>query len=125
MDREEIKQMSSSLSAYSRTRDLRKMTKSELANMPKEVLIACASNEIADVWEILPKHLREDPDVSKYQYCTEHGHGDEEDVNDGPPTRRLFCCYCKVRDINLANNNTIDVLSNKRSKMADALCCFQ
>jgi hypothetical protein len=112
MDRESIKRMSHSLKAYSKVRDLRKMTKSELADMPKEVIIACATNEIAYIWNLLPKHLQEDPEISKYRFCEDHQYEWGDDVNDGPPTRRLFCCYCKVQDVSVGNNNDMEIMTN-------------
>jgi hypothetical protein len=129
MDRESIKRMSHALKAYSKVRDLRKMTKSELAYMPKEVIITCASNEIAHVWDKLPQHLQEDPDVVKYRFCVEHQYDcDGADVNDGPPTRRLFCCYCKVQDITVGNNNDVEMVKNdcKDSQTVGSFfCCNQ
>ena len=123
MDRENIKRMGHSLIAFSRLRSLLKMSKQQLADMPKEVMIGCAAHEIALVWDKLPEHLQNDVDILKYQYCQEHYSNDDKDdscsnvdVNDGPPPRKLFCCYCKVRDVNVAANNEVRVTSSSSAK---------
>ena len=64
--------MGHALLAYSRLRSLLKMSEKQLADMPKEVSIGCASHEIALVWDKLPEQLRNDQDVSKYRFCEEH-----------------------------------------------------
>lgn len=133
MDRESIKRMGHSLIAFSRLRSLLKMSKKQLADMPKEVMIGCAAHEIALVWDKLPEHLQNDIDILRYQYCQEHYSNDGEDgscsnvdVNDGPPPRRLFCCYCKVRDVNVAANNEIRVtspFSSAKRRLTFDHCC--
>ncbi|KAJ8909491.1 hypothetical protein NQ315_017033 [Exocentrus adspersus] len=126
MDRESIRNMGQSLIAYSRLRTLTKMSRQQLANMPKEVIIACASNEIALVWEKLPDHLREDIDILKYQYCDEHynySSEDNVDVNDGPNLRKIFCCYCKVSDVNIATDNEVFKPSKRRKLTHDNSRC--
>ncbi|KAJ8911233.1 hypothetical protein NQ315_012220 [Exocentrus adspersus] len=111
MDRESIRNMGQSLIAYSRLRTLTKMSRQQLANIPKEVIIACASNEIALVWEKLPDHLREDIDILKYQYC------------DGPNLRKIFCCYCKVSDVIIATDNEVFKPSKRRKLTHDNSRC--
>lgn len=136
MDREAIKRMGHSLIAYSRLRSLKKMSKGQLADMPKEVMISCAANEIASVWEILPKHLQEDIDILKYKYCYEHhmdnasvGTSNSSDVNDGPIPRKLFCCYCTIDDCNIgANNNQIELghtMPPRKRRKLYHMCCEQ
>lgn len=120
MDRENIKRMGHSLIAFSRLRSLLKMSKQQLADMPKEVMIACAAHEIALVWEKLPRHLQEDIDVLKYQYCLEHYPTNDDsspnfDVIDGPVPRKILCCYCKLRDVNIASNNEVNTTSTDTS----------
>lgn len=117
MDRNTIKSMSRALKAYSRTRSLLPLSKDELLHMPKEVIIACASEEIAYVWDKLPKQLQEDPDILKYGYCSEHHNADqaEGDVNDGPPPRRIFCCICNIQDVNIMNNEDEPHNTNQES----------
>lgn len=136
MDRDRIKRMGHSLIAFSRLRSLLKMSRQQLADMPKEVMIACAPNEIALVWDRLPVHLQNDVDILKYQYCTEHYNYTEDgsssiDVNDGPSPRRIFCCYCNVHDVNLATDNNINTslsttqsTGSKRRKISH-ICCSQ
>jgi hypothetical protein len=109
-DRENIKRMADSLRAFSRCGTLTKMTIEQLADFPKEVMITCASNEIAWVWDKLPEHLKRDIDILKYQYCLEHYTDDENtsqslDVNDGPVPRKILCCFCDVRDVTVASQN--------------------
>lgn len=119
MDRERVKQMGHSLIAFSRLRSLLKMSKQQLADMPKEVMIGLASHEIGLVWDKLPTHLQNDVDILKYQYCTEHYLNDYEDnidVNDGPIPRKMFCCYCKVNDVNVASNNNVNILPSPSKK---------
>lgn len=138
-DRECIKRMGHSLIAFSRLRSLTKMSKQQLADMPKEVMISCAPNEIAIVWDKLPEHLQNDIDMLKYQYCTEHysSEGDaaaaaaalnDTDVNDGPAPRRIYCCYCRVRDITVASNNDLkisikDETATSNQKEVCRYCC--
>lgn len=130
MDREAIKRMGHSLIAFSRLRSLLKMSKEQLSDMPKQVMIGCAAHEIALVWDKLPKHLQNDIDILKYQYCQEHYSNNEDsgsniDVNDGPSPRKIFCCYCKVRDVNVASNTEIHMSPStpKKRRLIHDYCC--
>lgn len=138
MDRENIKRMGHSLIAFSRLRSLLKMSKQQLADMPKEVVISCAAHEISLVWDKLPKHLQEDIDILKYQYSADDNASSENntsvsDVNDGPAERKVFCCYCKVRDVNIASSNEVigipsspfDAPSPPKRRRLDLNCCNQ
>lgn len=131
MDRDNYKKMKNSLQAFSKKRSLQKMSKYELSNMSKEVILACAADEIALVWEKLPEHLQNDIDILKYQYCQDHhntsSNGYSCDTVDGPPPRRIFCCYCQVRDVNVTNNNSGRTLSTNRqqSHLSRHFCCRQ
>lgn len=128
MDRTTITKMGKSLRAFSRKRSLLKMTREELANMPKEVMIACAPKEIALVWENLPTHLHDDIDILKYQYCTEHyidDSSEDVDVNDGPPPRRLICCLCNMEEVEIASKNSVKVnpSTDTCEEVFDNCCC--
>lgn len=115
MENEAIKNMSNSMQVFFQSGSLLNMTKDELVYMPKEVIINCAFREIPFIWSKLPKHLQEDADILNYLFCTEHQQRENGDVNDGPPKRKLFCCYCKMKDINVATENKIEVFpSDKR-----------
>lgn len=97
MKRTEVKEMAKSLKAFSRVGTLSEMNKDELKRMPKEVIIACCSHEIALVWDKLPDDLKNDTDIKQYQFCDEHYNHAEDinvDVNDGPPPKRMFCSFC-------------------------------
>jgi hypothetical protein len=118
-ERENYKNMGVALKAYQKCGGLLDMSPDELKYMPKEVMIACASDEIAYVWYKLPKHLKNDADIKKYEYCTEHQDlrsAPGEDVIDGPPPRRLFCCYCQIKDVKIKNEN-VGHMSNINSHM--------
>lgn len=122
IDYVKIKNMGQTLIAYSRLRTLTKMSRQQLAYMPKEVLIGCAANEIALVWDMLPEDLRNDSVVSKYQHCMEHygentDDSEDSDANDGPIPRKIFCCYCNVGSLNIVSDNTIGTPSPTAS------CC--
>lgn len=111
MDRESIKGMAGALKAYSKVKCLSRLSENELASLPKEVIIACASEEIAHVWDRLPKYLKDDPHMQKYQFCHDH-HGknnssENQDIYDGPPPRKLYCCYCNIKDIHFSSKNSI------------------
>lgn len=129
MDRANIKRMGHSLVAFSKLRSLTKMSKEQLADMPKEVIIGCAAHEIAIVWDKLPKHLQNDIDILKYQYCQDHYSNSNDDnsnidVNDGPPPRKIFCCYCKLRDVNVVSNNEINVSTpDDKTRKLPRNCC--
>lgn len=128
MDRESIKRMGSSLRVFSTVQSLLKMTDDQLAEMPKEVMIACAPNEIVYVWDKLPERYREDSDLQKYLFCTEHYNTEngESDERDGPPVRKLFCCFCKMEDVNVANKNDIDLSPiDEQKNSVTASCCNQ
>lgn len=87
---------------YHKLGSFMKLTKKQLQCMPKEVLLACAPEEIALIWDKLPKHLKDDKDILQYQFCTNHEEiGGLGDVIDGPPRRKLFCCYCNIKDIQI------------------------
>jgi hypothetical protein len=129
MERNGYKKMHSSLKAFSRAGGLLGMTSEELKNMPKEVMICCAPNEIAMVWNKLPEHLKTDIDILRYQYCTEHHNrkklGDNE--IDGPAPRRIFCCYCKINDVNIKAENCLKTSAGEKQGMLSNLlkCCKQ
>lgn len=131
MDRDEYKQMKHALQTFSIKRSLLKMSKHELSNMPKEVILACTPDEIALVWEKLPEHLQNDIDILKYQYCQDHyntsNNKSSHDTVDGPPPRRIFCCYCHVREVNVTNNNYGGTVSpnDQRSYLSRHICCRQ
>lgn len=118
-----------SLKAYRDAGGLVKMSRKQLEHMPKEVMICLAPNEIALVWDKLPNHLQHDRDMLKYQFCYDHNISDSEssniDVNDGPLTRKLFCCYCKVSDvtINTENSTSTDVRKEKSIGLLNPLSC--
>lgn len=128
MERDGYKQMKRSLQVFSRKGSLTNMSKHEISNMSKEVILACAADEIALVWEKLPEHLQTDRDILKYQYCQEHyTYGSNEsscDVIDGPPPRRLVCCYCQLRDVNVSNKNSGDSV-NMTNQLSSLFCCRQ
>lgn len=130
MDRDNYTKMLLSLKAYSRAGGLLEMSAKELKNMPKEVMIALASKEIALVWNKLPRSLKCDSDMIKYKFCEEHYNtkkkddGDEEDEVDGPTPRKIFCCYCKIRDVKITNENSIRTVNEmKRSTSLNPLNC--
>ena len=128
MERDSYKKMQLALKAFSRSGGLLKMTSEELRNMPKEVMIACAPQEIALVWNKLPEQLKNDIDVMKYQYCDEHwstNSGDDE--IDGPGVRKIFCCYCKMNDVNIRSEDCANTSNSlRRICSLDCLnCCKQ
>jgi hypothetical protein len=114
MDTDTYRKMLLSLEAYRRTGGLQKLTTQELENIPKEVMIILAQDEIALVWEKLPEKLKNDSDMLKYQFCHEHSSsGDSDrDEGDGPLPRKLFCCYCKISDV------TIKTLERRKQSRA-------
>lgn len=93
------------------------MTEEELANLPKEVMVSCVPEEIVYVYNKLPENLKQDPDIIKYLYCTEHYNeaDSDNDVADGPPPRRVFCCYCNINEVSMGSANAIEV-SNQTEK---------
>lgn len=134
IDRANYTRMLLSLKDYNRVGGLLKMTKEQLENMPKEVMISLAPMEIARVWDKLPNHLKNDSDMLKYQFCYEHNktnNDDDDDEADGPPPRRIFCCYCKVSRVNVAVEKHIKEKTsegdNNNKKIDDLLnylrCC--
>ena len=134
MDRDNYSRMLVSLKVYNQVGGLLKMTAEQLKNIPKEVMIALAPNEIALVWDKLPNHLQNDCEMSKYRFCFEHhdydggGVGDSSsDQGDGPIPRKLFCCYCKISDVTISAENRIKTSDGgKRMISLNPLsCCKQ
>lgn len=132
MSRDKFEEMFYSLKSYRDAGGLVKMTRKQLEHMPKEVMICLAPNEIALVWDKLPNHLQHDRDMLKYQFCYEHNISDSEssniDVNDGPPTRKLFCCYCKISDVTISTENSMKTSTDGRKEKGIGLlnplsCC--
>lgn len=127
MDRANYTKMLLSLKAYNEVGGLRKMTAKQLEHMPKEVMIALAPNEIALVWNKLPEHIKSDVDVLKYQYCTEHYSSSSSnldvDEGDGPAPRRLFCCYCKISDVNITAERPRGL--KRKLSLSPLNCCKQ
>lgn len=129
MERDSYKQMKQSLKVFWEKRSLTKMSGREISKMPKEVILACAADEIALVWDKLPEQLQNDVDILKYQYCQEHYHNSTQessgDAIDGPPPRRLFCCYCQIRDVKVTNHNSGGSLSTNNKPSHGSFCCKQ
>jgi hypothetical protein len=99
MNKKQIKKMNESLQIFFKTNSLIGMSKNELSYLPKELIIGCASQQIPYVWSKLSTKLQEDSDITKYLFCTEHYQtAESNDVNDGPAPRRIFCCYCNIKD---------------------------
>lgn len=134
-DSKRIKRMADSLRIFLKYRKLTKLPKEQLANIPKEVMINCASNEIAWVWDKLPEHLKSDIDIMKSQYCLEHysdydNTSQSSDVNDGPVPRKISCCYCSVRDDTVVSENKLSasiniVPSTSKQEIYLNYCCKQ
>ena len=130
MDRDNYTKMLSAVKAYYRAGGLVKMTREQLENMPKEVMIGLAPNEIAPVWDKLPIHMQTDVDMVKYQFCTEHYNStnvNDDDEGDGPIPRKLFCCYCKIGDVNVTTENSIKTQEEGKSciSLNPFNCCKQ
>lgn len=124
-ERETLKKNSVALRAFQKCGGLLGMSREELKYMPKEVMIACAADEIAYVWDKLPEKLRNDIDVLKYQYCLKHYNNNvrvDGDTIDGPPPRRLFCCYCNIEDISVDNTVEMNVATNGKKKRNRGFC---
>jgi len=101
--------MNKSLQTFFKTNSLIYMSENELSYLPKEVIIGCASEQIPYVWSKLPTSLQNDSDIKKYLYCTDHYQTvDSNDVNDGPPPRRIFCCYCNIKDNQITSRNQLN-----------------
>lgn len=111
VERDNYTKMLQSLKDYRKVGGLVKMTRKQLENMPKEVMVSLAPNEIALVWDKLPNHLQNDTDMLKFNFCYDHNISDSDssniDANDGPLARRLLCCYCKISDVSISAENSI------------------
>lgn len=115
MERDNYTKMLQSLKVYKQVGGLLKMTREQLKNMPKEVMITLSANEIALVWDKLPDHVKNDSEMLKYRFCHEHHSSSDQDIdeNDGPPPRKIFCCYCKISDVNITAENPIQLSEQK------------
>lgn len=125
VDRDNYTKMLLSLKAYSQVGGLRNMSARQLENMPKEVMIALASDEIALVWNKLPEHMKSDKELLKYQYCNEHYNNENKsdvDEGDGPAPKKLFCCYCKIKDVKITYETAKDGLMHSLNPIN---CCKQ
>lgn len=115
MDREQFQKMLNSLKVFSEKKSLLSMTREELLDLPKEVIITCASDEIAYVHQKLSPALQNDPDINKYLYCTKHHNNQQEgDVIDSPSPRRIFCRYCNIEEVNLGTDNKVKMIKSKK-----------
>lgn len=122
MNPEEFKKnISQSPKSFSKKKCLQNMTTDELANLPKEVIITYTSNEISNVWDRLPERLKNDHEMEKYRYCTEHYNGRIEDDIDHPQLRRIFCCYCKIKEVNVGSSNKVKM--KKVTRKRGGCCC--
>lgn len=126
MDPDCYMKMFLTLKAYREAGGLRKMTEKQLEDMPKEVMIALAPNEIAHVWNKLPNHIKNDIDMVKYQFCNEHYNKNSLDAheNDGPIPRKFFCCYCNVSDVKITTKTPKEI-RRSRSIPNPLNCCKQ
>ena len=69
MERNLIKKMSLALKAFSTHKSMIKMTAEELEFLPKEVMVGLAFKEIPLVWDKLPEHIQDDPQIQIYLKC--------------------------------------------------------
>lgn len=130
IERDNYTKMLLSIKVYKRVGGLQNMTPEQLKNMPKEVMISLAPNEIALVWDKLPNHLKIDGDIIKYRFCYEHYAATDEpnvDVGDGPIPRRLFCCYCKMRDVKITGENRTETNESgtRNTSLLNSLFCHK
>jgi hypothetical protein len=132
MERDIYTKMLQAVKVYHSVGGLQKMTREQLENMPKEVMISLASNEIALVWDKLPINLKQDPDIENYRFCYEHHSSSddsngEKDVADGPIPRKLFCCYCKISDVKIKTETTVKTMDGTKEKSIFnyPVCCKQ
>ncbi|MBT0716583.1 hypothetical protein DOLIC_00054 [Dolichomitus sp. PSUC_FEM 10030005] len=77
-------------------KDPRKLTRSELQNIPKQMLLKHFGSFISYLWDKLPDHIKSDNDVLLYLPCyTHYRTSNLRDYIDGsePPQRRK-CTVC-------------------------------
>jgi hypothetical protein len=132
MERDNYTKMLQAIKVYNLVGGLQKMTREQLENMPKEVMISLAPYEIALVWDKLPNHLKNDSDMESYRFCYEHhtssdDSNEEKDVADGPIPRKLFCCYCKISDVKIKTKTTVRTMdgTNEKNSFDYLGCCKQ
>lgn len=129
MDRNSYTKMLQSLKVYRQVGGLQNMTREQLENMPKEVMISLAPNQIALIWDKLPDRLKNDCDMLNYRFCYEHysidyDSNEERDVGDCPIPRKLYCCYCKISDVKIKAQTSVEQRENGNTrKSLDYLNC--
>lgn len=118
MDRECIKRMGHSLAAFSRHRSLQKMSKEQLADMPKEIIVSCAPHEVSEVWEKLPERLRNDVDIINCLYAKRSTEAvSTNDTTDSTKEKQILCCFCNIEDgVEIASGNSVTLDGGSASK---------
>lgn len=76
--------------------DWDKITKKDIAFVPKIFWLEYSSHSIDAVWDKLPEHLKNDPEIIGYRRCSEHWNTPWCRTHiDGPPPHTKYCHMCQ------------------------------
>jgi len=76
--------------------DVLDLTTEQLRNVPKTALLHICGDYVHHVWDKLPAHLQEDPEVRTYRRCLEHYNQPWQRTHiDGPAPLIKDCGECQ------------------------------
>lgn len=86
-------------------------TKDELKLIPKSFLLKFCENELHFWEELLPKKMRNDPDIQQHFICTKHQVNIDRSSSqlDLPYFIKINCPYCKKEDLHDEQESHIKV----------------
>lgn len=82
------------------SRDICDLTAKELEYIPKIILLREFGRHIDYLWNKLPKHIRNDPEVQRYRRCQQHYNLPRQDTHiDGPAPLIKDCNLCRKNEV--------------------------
>lgn len=75
--------------------DLDELTRAELEELPRALLMTYEQKAVPKIWSKLPLRLRRDKYLQQFKYCTKHQNSLEETQYDGPPPQIRHCWRCQ------------------------------
>jgi len=74
------------------------LTSEQLQFIPKIILLREFGNRLDYLWNKLPEHIKQDPEVQSYRRCLEHYNQPSQQLHiDGLPPLIKNCYKCKLQ----------------------------
>ena len=77
--------------------DIQDLSAQQLQYIPKVVFLRMYSDYIDRMWDILPEHVKADPEVRTYHRCKHYNQSWQWTHIDGPASKIKDCSECQRR----------------------------